>query len=250
MVFPPNNGSSSTPIKEAEMQTILMYRDELTDRKNRYAERLETAATNLIALLPARPSLKQAMPWMITACSVGAAALAIFYRPAPLQMSSEIPHKATIDMLNRIQQGGVKEGVLHEGESVLDILKQDWATVGRLNTTHQDIAAFLKKILVVLPRKEERYEIKDWDIKDITKSTGEKISPQSFLIKYRVLSLGCTGQIIRCPSHYMDITNSNTGEKIWIQPDLIDLIEKYGFYGGGDSRIDPVKLLSVLRGES
>ena len=232
------------------MTTISMYRDGLVDRKNHYVACLETVATKIATSLPARPSLKQAVPWMITACSVGAAVLAMLYRPATLQMSSEIPHKATIDMLNRIQQGGVKEGVLYEGESVLDILKQDWATVDRLKTTHQDIAAFLKKILVVLPRKEERYEIKDWDIKDITKSTGEKISPQSFLIKYRVLSLGCTGQIIRCPSHYMDITNSNTGEKIWIQPDLIDLIEKYGFYGGGDSRIDPVKLLSVLRGES
>lgn len=151
------------------------------------------------------------------------------------------------------QSGESVSGFLGADESLRDVLLQDWETVRKLGLTHIEIADHLN----VLAQKGKD----KWGELVTFEYTFRGSAPQALTASYWGTK-GVQSDIFRPADNSSEgepwgefcvIKNLNTGDSIEWTPGIERYIRRYGFYEGGENnryRIDPLKFMSILTGQS
>ncbi len=150
------------------------------------------------------------------------------------------------ELEERMRPGEMSDsGFLGKNERLLDVLREDQATVDRLGVTHKEIARVLKEVVGFgYGKYEGHYKGRTYQV-NAEMTFGFQDSP--FTGSDRT-------KIEYDPNEISDgtdffITDTETGEEISFGGLVIFLIEKYGFYEGKDTRyrLSPDKIVEFFR---
>ena len=150
-------------------------------------------------------------------------------------------------------------GFLGPNESFKEVLKKDWDTVERHNTTHEQLVNHLHSILKLAEKLQNEPDLPSPDYHIHVEYNGQPL----------LVDLACTRgwqydifnpnneseRTVDTPKVWNDensIRHAKNGAKIVVTTGVLSYIREFGFYeGGGNSnryRVAPEKIMAILTG--
>lgn len=172
----------------------------------------------------------------------------------------------------RARPGGKSvSGFINNDERLIDVLKKDWQTVAALGLTHEEIGTHLEKVRVQSGAWfSEARRTTTYDCSKIAgaqlpalveRLTGSEETAQEIEVyvdgyggHQEDIFKNADGRTVVNEREWcrdFTFTNKKTGERVVVPYGLFEYIKRYGFYEGSIAyRVDPVKIVSVLTGQS
>lgn len=170
-------------------------------------------------------------------------------KPPFLQTKEQIERRAR-------PNGYAMMGFLGPNDSFKEVLKKDWETVGRHNTTHEEIVNHLRSIIKLADAHQHE---SDHEIVHVTYN-GQPLDVSLCAtrgLQYDIFNPPQeSDRNVDTPKAWNDdifVKNTKNGVSVVVTTGTLSYIREFGFYEGGDGkenryRVDPEKVIAILSG--
>lgn len=152
-------------------------------------------------------------------------------------------------------------GFLGPNESFKEVLKHDWETVEKHNTTHEELVNHLRNIIALAEKQQESASdlLPSPDHHLHVEYNGQPLLVDLWTTRGLQYDIFCakneSERTVDTPKSWNDdyvIRHATNGAKVIVTTGVLSYIREFGFYEGGGNdnryRIDPETVIAIVKG--